>query len=395
MSFEIALSGINAVNDQLDSISNNIANAGTYGYKSSRTNFSASFSGSSPTGAAVGSVTQSLETSGGTLSTGRSMDAALTGRGFFVTKDTGGQNQYTRVGSFNLDKDGFVTDTLGRKVQGYAAVPGSSVLGAVGNLSVPSGQIAASASTTMKYVGNLSSDWPTPAAAFNPVDPQSFNSSQVSVLYDSLGAQHSLTQYFVKGAGNTVTAQYALDGVMAPAAPTTMNFGTDGQLTAPTGPVTLALGTPTGAATLSVGVDYTGTTLFAGEATTSANSASGYASGTLIGTEISEGGEIMAKYSNGQKQSIGTLAIATFPDEGGLKQVSGTSWEASSKSGTPLLFAPGSGMVSPLTVGAVEQSNVDITGELVNLMGAQRNYQANAKVISTENQMVQALLQAV
>jgi flagellar hook protein FlgE len=394
MSFEIALSGINAVNDQLDSISNNIANAGTYGYKSSRTNFSASYSGASATGASVGSVTQSLETSGGTLSTGRSMDAALTGRGFFVTKDISGQTQYTRVGSFSVDKDGFVTDTLGRKVQGYAAVPGSSVLGAVGDLSVPSGQIAASASTTMKYVGNLSSDWPTPTAAFDPADPQSFNSSQVSVLYDSLGAQHSVTQYFVKGAGNSVTAQYALDGVMSTTT-TSLSFGTDGQLTSPTGAVSLALGTPAGAAALTVGLDYTGTTLFAGEATTSANSANGYASGTLIGTEISDGGTVLAKYSNGQKQSIGTLAIATFPDEGGLKQVSGTSWEASSKSGTPLLFAPGSGMASPLTVGAVEQSNVDITSELVDLMGAQRNYQANAKVISTENQMVQALMQAV
>jgi len=157
----------------------------------------------------------------------------------------------------------------------------------------------------------------------------------------------------------------------------------------------VALPTPAGAAAFAVTVDYAGTTQYAGEATTSANSADGYASGTLIGVQVTDEGQVMAKYSNGQKQSVGTIALATFPDEGALTAVSGTSWAASNASGTPLYFAPGTGMVGSLTTGAIEQSNVDITAELVGLMSAQRNYQANAKVISTENQMVQALMQAV
>jgi flagellar hook protein FlgE len=394
MSFDIALSGINAVNSQLDTISNNIANSGTYGYKASRVNFSSMYAGSQATGAEVGSMTQSIDVGGSVLTTGRGLDASIQGRGFFVSRDTSGATSFSRVGIFSVDKDGYLSDATGGRVQGFAAVPGSTALGAMGDLQVPTGQIPAAASDTMKYVGNLSADWTVPTAAFDPADPQTFNGSMVTVAYDSLGVQHSVTQYFVKTASNQVTAHYAMDG--APIAATTvLDFGTNGQLTAPTAAVSLALGTPAGAAALTVSLDYTGTTQFAGEATTSANSANGYASGTLIGTQIDDSGAVMANYSNGQKQRVGTVALATFPDEGALVSVSGTRWTTSNASGTPLYFAPGSGMAGTLTSGAVEQSNVDITAELVSLMSAQRNYQANAKVISTESQMVQALMQAV
>jgi len=144
-----------------------------------------------------------------------------------------------------------------------------------------------------------------------------------------------------------------------------------------------------------VKLDYTGTTQFAGAANTTTNRADGYASGTFTGVSINDDGAVMATYSNGQKQSVGTLALATFPDEQKLVAVSGTSWTTSNASGQPLYFAPGTGMAGRLTTGALEQSNVDITSELVNLMTSQRNYQANSKVISTESAMLQALMQAV
>lgn len=395
MSFEIALSGINAVNTQLDTISNNIANTGTYGFKSSRANFSAVVAGSSPNGAEVGSLTQFIGVGGSTLNTGRSLDAAIQGRGFFALKDNAGGMSYSRVGNFVVDKTGVLVDSAGRKVQGYAITPGSTTRGALGDITVPSGQIAAKASTELNYVANMSADWTAPSATpFDKTDAQSFNSSMVSVVYDSLGQQHTLTQYFAKSAANQVNVHYTMDGADL-GTTTALQFSTDGVLTSPTAAVSLALGTPTGASALTVGVDYTGTTLYAGEATNSVNSADGYASGTLTGTTIAEDGAVIAQYSNGQKQTIAQLALATFPNEDGLTLTSDTSWVASQASGTALYDAPGVGVSGTLTVGALEQSNVDMTGELVNLMAAQRNYQANTKVISSENEMMQALFQAV
>ncbi|AKJ30350.1 flagellar hook protein FlgE [Caldimonas brevitalea] len=395
MSFEIALSGINAINTQLDTISNNIANSGTYGFKSSRANFAAMVAGTQPTGAEVGSLTQSIETGGGVLNTGRAMDAAIHGRGFFVVRDASGEQLYTRVGVFASDKDGYVVDSAGRKVQGQAAIEGSTTPGPMGDLRVPQGQIAAKASDNLKYVGNLSASWSTPTATpFDRTDPQTFNGSMVSTVHDSLGAQHSITQYFVKTNTNQVTVHYTFDGTDL-GTTNVLNFGSDGQMVSPIGAVPLALGTPTGADPMTVDLDYTGTTQFAGEATTTVNGANGNASGTLIGLQIAEDGSVIAQYSNGQKQSVGTLVLATFPNETALTPVSETSWSVSVGSGAALYSAPGTGMAGKLSVGALEQSNVDMTAQLVTLMSAQRNYQANTKVISTHNEMMQSLMQAV
>ncbi len=395
MSFNIALSGINAINTELNTISHNIANAGTFGFKSSRANFASMYAGTQPTGTQVSSLTQSIEIGGGVLTTGRGMDASIQGRGFFVTRDTTGAEVYTRVGIFDTDRDGYVVDSFGRRVQGYAAVPGTTTLGALGDMQVATGQIPAQASTTLNYVGNLSADWTVPTVVpFDNTDPQSFNGSLVSVVYDSLGVQHSVTQYFVKSATNQVTVHYTFDGALQPTT-TVMDFDVNGQLTAPVGVVPLALGTPPGAAPLTVNVNYAGTTQTAGEATTSTNSANGYASGTFLGVQLSADGSVLAQYSNGLKQSIGTIAIATFPAEQQLIQVSDTAWTTSTESGVPLYSTPGSGMAGQITPGSLEQSNVDMTSQLVNLMSAQRNYQANTKVISTQNDMMQTLMQAV
>lgn len=396
MSYEIALSGINAVNAELDTISNNIANSSTYGFKTSRTNFSAMYAGTQAMGTEVGSMTQSIEEGGSTLSTGRNMDAAIQGRGFFAVRDTStGQTFFTRVGIFTTDQSGYVVDSTGRRVQGYSTTADSTALGAMGDLKVPNGQIAAKATDKISYVANLSADWSVPTVAtFDKTNAQSFNSSMVSVVYDSLGVQHSLTQYFVKTGTNQVTAHYSLDGTDM-AATTDFTFDNKGQMTVPAAAVSLNLGTPTGAAPLTVAIDYTGTTQFAGEATNTANQVNGYASGTLTAVKIADDGSVQAQYSNGQKQQIGVIALATFANEGALTAVSDTSWTSSNASGTALYFAPGTGMAGTLTAGALEQSNVDMTSQLVDLMAAQRNYQANSKVISTQNDVMQALMQAI
>ena len=400
MSFEIALSGINAINTSLDSISNNIANAGTYGFKSTRANFASLYAGSQPAGAQINSLTQSIDIGGGAMTTGRGLDAMVQGRGFFVTKESSGVEVYTRVGIFGTDQNGYLVDGSNRRVQGYAVqrdangvpVDGAG-LGAMGDLQVPSGQVAAQASSRMQYVSNLSSDWVAPTAAFDASNPLTYNSSDVSVVYDSLGSQHTVTQYFVKTGTNQVTVHYTFDGAAATPATQALNFGTDGQLAAV--PAVTLTAAPAGADPLSIALDYTGTTQYAGESRPSVNAPNGYASGTRVNVTLSEDGSVIAEYSNGQKQKVGTVALATFPNEQALAAISDTSWTTTSNSGTPLYATPGTGMAGELTVGAIEQSNVDMTSELVSLMTSQRNYQANTKVISTESDMMQSLMQAV
>lgn len=397
MSFEIALSGINAINTSLDSISHNIANAGTYGFKSSRANFASLYAGTQPAGAQIGSLTQSIDIGGGALTTGRGLDAMVQGRGFFVARDNSGAEVYTRVGIFGTDQNGYLIDASNRRIQGYgvvrdaAGVP-SAALGAMGDIQVPSGQIAAQATTRLPYVTNLSSDWTAPAAAFDPANPLTYNSSDVSVVYDSLGSQHTVTQYFVKTGTNEVTVHYTFDGT-AMGTPQVLSFGTDGQLAAV--PAITLNATPAGAAPIAIALDYTGTTQFGGESRPSVNAPNGNASGTRVNVTLSADGSLIAEYSNGQKQKVGTVALASFPNEQALTAISDTAWTSSANSGTPLYTTPGTGLAGELTVGAIEQSNVDMTSELVNLMTSQRNYQANTRVISTASDMMQSLMQAV
>jgi len=395
MSFNIALSGLNAINNELDTISNNIANSATYGFKSSRANFASMYAGSQPTGTEISSLTQSIDVGGNALSTGRSLDASIQGRGFFVVRDDSGAEVYTRVGIFAVDKDGYLVDGFQRQVQGYAALEGTTALGAMGALRVPEGQIPAEASTELQYVGNLSADWVAPTVApFDRTNPQTYNGSLVSVLHDSLGVQHTVTQYFVKTNTNEVTVHYAFDGAGI-GTTTTLQFNTSGQLVAPVAAVPVALGTPTGAAPLAIEIDYAGTTQFAGDTSTTVNRANGNASGALVDVRLAEDGAVVARYSNGMTERVGTVALASFPAEGSLEPIDSTSWRASSGSGDALYFTPGTGMVGRLSPGALEQSNVEMTEQLVGLMSAQRNYQANSKVISAQNEMMQTLMQAI
>jgi len=395
MSFNIALSGIQAINEQLEAVSNNIANSSTYGFKSSRANFSAMYAGEQANGVSVGSLTQNIGTNGSVESTGRSLDAAIEGRGFFVTRDSQGAMSYSRVGIFAADNAGNLVDAAGRKVQGYGPTV-NGTLGNMGDIKIPTGQIAAKASTGVNFVGNLSADWKAPATAtFSATDPSSYNMVKQSVMYDSLGTQHTVSQYFVKTASNTVQVHYGFDGAAPVGAPNTLSFDGAGQLTSAAKTGTLTLATTNGSNPIAFSIDYTGTTQFAGEATSTTNSTDGYASGNYVGVELAADGSVVARYSNEQKQTVGTIALATFGNEGALTATSDTSWQANSASGLALYGTPGAGLAGKLNTGALEGSNVDITSELVGLMTSQRNYQANSKVITTENQMMQSLMQAL
>ena len=412
MSFQIALSALQSINTQLDTISNNIANTGTTGYKSSRTNFSAMYASQAPNGVQASSNTQTMDVNGGLLSTGRNLDVAIGGKGYFMVKDSTGATNYTRTGIFNVDATGNLVDHLGRKVQGYSMEPGSNALGAFGGLTVPTGQIPAEASTKVDFVGNFSADWeviPAANAFKTPLDLangevpalNSYNSSTVSVAYDSMGKQHTITQYFSKTAEGVVDVHYIVDGETQ-LGPHTIPFTTTGQIMTvdangvATNAESFTLNfTPTGAEPMNLQIMYTGTTQFAGDTSTTTNAANGSASGAMVNVQIGEDGAINVQYSNGMKQRVGMLGLATFPNEGGLSAVDGTSWQASAVSGAALIGTPGTGQLGALASGQLEQSNVELATELVDLMGAQRNYQANTKVISTSNGIMQSLMQAI
>jgi flagellar hook protein FlgE len=409
MSFDIALSGIQAIDQQLDQISNNIANSGTYGFKSTRDNFSALYAGAgTPNGTNIGSTSQSMGLTGGLVNTGDKLNAAINGAGFFVVKNIQGTMNYTRVGIFGTDTSGYVVDPAGDRVQGNVYTPPSTVAGPVGDLKVPTGQIPAVASTNLNFVANLSADWvvPTNTTWVSPVaavpgtpaveaDPTTYNDSRTSTIYDSLGTAHTLTQYFVATGPGAVTVHYAVDGTDT-GETQSLAFNTEGQLTSPlVGTATPLTFTPTGADPVSVNFDYTGTTQFAGNTTIATNQADGYASGGYTGIQIGADGSIIANYSNNQQQTIGKLAVATFANVDGLQPVDNTSWVATAASGTANVGNAGVGQAGTLTVESLEQSNVDITSELVSLMTSQRNYQANSKVIQTEDTMLQSLMQAL
>ena len=317
MSFNIALAGINAINGQLNQISNNIANSGTFGFKSGRANFASSYINAQPSGVSIGS-SQSMDISGGFLTTGRGMDAAIQGKGFFVSRDNDGSTVFSRAGMFGVNENGEVIDFMKRRVQGY----GPS--GALGDLKVPTGAIPAQASGTLAYAGNMSADWDEPTVQpFDKDDPNSYNGMSATVVYDSLGREHNVTQYFVKGAGNDMQVHYVMDGEDV-GLPTFLSFDNDGKLVTPIGSVSLDLGTPTGASPMSLAISYDGTTMFGGDQTTSKNRADGYRAGTVTNVSLADDGSIEVQYSNGQKMSAGQLAIANFQNENGLVPIDGS-----------------------------------------------------------------------
>ena len=396
MSFNIATTGLNAVTEQLNAISNNIANSGTVGFKSGRAEFSALYAESQPLGVGVSGVTQSITKGGSIASTGNALDLAINGNGFFVVRDSAGTTAYSRAGYFGTDSSGNLINNLGMYLQGYPVdANGQLQVGTVGNLTISSGSIPAKATDSLDFTANLDANAEVPAnATFDPKDNTSYNNSYTTQIFDSLGREHTLNQYFVKTGDNTWETHYYLDDAEIPNSTQEMTFSDQGVLTKPTNLTTLDIDIP-GAAALSIDLSYNGTTQYGSDFSVSKNQGSGYASGERTGQAIDADGSVYATFSNGERMLQGQLVLADFANANGLQSQDGTTWTQTASSGAPLTGAPGTGLLGSITAGALEQSNVDLTSELVGLMTAQRNYQANTKVISTNDSMMNALFQAV
>lgn len=400
MSYEIAATGLNAVNEQLDGISNNIANSGTVGYKSMTTQFSAMYAGTQAMGVSVAGSAQSISTGGSMVSTGNALDLAINDDGFFVMCDSAGNISYTRAGSFVTDKNGYIVNASGDYLQGYPVDDsGTLQTGTVTDIQIKTGNIPAQATDSMTFTANFDASDETidrTSVPFDANNSDTYTDSYTTTVYDSLGNEHSVSQYFTKTADNTWEVQYTFDGeAQSGVPPTTLTFDSNtGKLTSPTTPQTITFATDD-AAPISMTIDYSDCTQYGSDFSVTTNSATGYASATQNGVQVDDDGKVYATYSNGERMLQGQVVLATFPNENGLEAVSGTAWVQTGESGTPLIGTPGSGSCGTLSSGMLESSNVDITNELVNLMTAQRNYQANTKVISTSTQLDQALFQAM
>jgi len=402
MSFNIALSGLNAASTDLNVISNNIANANTNGFKDSRAELADMVQGSQYTVAGVASgngvntqrVAQQF-TQGTITTTSAPLDMAINGNGFFTLSDNGAK-VYSRDGAFSTDSNGYVVNATGQRLQIYPPIAGTSTFstGTLSDLQISPKPSAPAATTKANLAVTLSASATAPATAtFSATDPSSYNSTTAMTVYYSLGAAHSANFYFVQG-GTTGswTVHTVVDGTeLGTGTPAT--FDSSGNLTAPSAAVSLPAYTPsTGAAPLSISLNMAGTVQYGSSFAVSSLSQDGFATGQLSGVQIAQNGAITAQYTNGQTISLGQVAMTNFANPQGLQQLGNSTWAQSYGSGAPIAGAAGNSNFGTLQSGALETSNVDLTTQLVSMMNAQRNYQANSQVISTQDQLLQTLL---
>ncbi|MGI2258614.1 flagellar hook protein FlgE [Shewanella sp. GXUN23E] len=399
MSFNIALSGLQATSQDLNTISNNIANSSTVGFRGGRSEFAAIYNGGNPGGVNVANTSQNFSMGGSLTYTGRQLDMGIQGEGFFVLNGSDGTKMYSRAGMFSQDALGFVTDPAGNRLQGFGVGAGGQLQnGSIGDLQIKTGSLPAKATSEIGQVSNLDArvDAIDPAVTpFDANDPASFHSSGTVTVYDSLGNEHALTQYYVKTGDNSWNVHYMMNGAeVGPEGGHAITFDSKGKL-ASGGDITLDIPGISGADSLQLALDYGSCTQYAADYNNSSLSQDGYTAGELNGIRLDDSGMIFGTYTNGQEQLQGQVVLADFNNPNGLTPVSNNAWVATAAAGQAVIGAPSSGTMGSITGGYLEGSNVDTTAEMVSLMTAQRNYQSNAKVLDTNSTMQQALLNAI
>ncbi|NOZ53414.1 MAG: flagellar hook protein FlgE [Gammaproteobacteria bacterium] len=416
MPFRIALSGLNAASSELKVTGNNIANSGTVGFKSSRAEFSdvfaVEFGGTADTatgnGVRVSTVAQQFG-QGSIEFTQRALDLSISGAGFFVMQDSNGRS-YSRAGAFHVDSDGTVVNSKNQRLQIFPTVGDSTSsattsfnTGVLQDLQLATTDGPPNATGTVDVGLNLDASQTVPSTVpFNANDPSSYTHSTSIVTYDSLGSQHTASLYYVKSATlNQWDSYMFVDGNQindgGGASPTTLVFSGDGSLLTPASgdvtysPISSAV-LATGANPLTFTLDYSNTTQFGNNFSVNNLSQDGYASGRLSGIDVDSEGIVFARFTNGESNALGKVALANFSNVQGLRQLGDTQWAETFDSGDVTLGEPGTGSLGLLQSGALEASNVDIAQSLVSLITAQRNFQANSQVISTADTVTQTII---
>jgi flagellar hook protein FlgE len=405
MPFRIALSGLNAAQTDLAVTGNNIANASTAGFKKSRTEFSDVYAvafegiGSITTGNGVAVTGVSQNFSQGNIDfTDRNLDLSVSGQGFFVVEDSTGQS-FTRAGAFHIDRDGYVVNQGAQRLQVFPAISSGTGFntGVLTDLQLSTSDGPPSATSEITARLNLSStETPPTASPFDAADPTTFNNSTSTVVYDSLGTAHTSTMYYVKSSTvNQWDSYLYVDGneiASGGVSPVTLTFNQDGSINGPTNITYDAIPSGTGALPLQVDMNYNNSTQFGSPFAVNALTQDGYTTGRLSGIDIDDEGVVFARFTNGQSNPLGKVALANFPNTQGMRQLGDTAWAQSFDSGDLVLGEANTASFGLVQSGALESSNVDIAASLVNLITAQRNFQANAQVISAADTVTQTII---
>jgi len=404
MSFQQGLSGLNSSAKNLDAIGNNVANASTVGFKQSQAQFAdqyaASMAGASPlqvgSGGRVAAVMQQFS-QGNITATNNSLDIAISGPGFFLVKDQNLNPYYTRNGQFHEDLSGFLVNNMGHNLQGYTATPATPLVAAqltttIGPLKIDKTDAPPKPTSTAAIKVNLD--------ASAVIGGTGGAESTSITVYDSTGAPHMATLTFTKqvvpggapaGTVSSWLATLKVDNVanaLAPA-PADLNFDINGTLTTAVPTFTSTVVGAVGA----IPFNLTGSTQYSGSFSINSLAQNGYSKGTLSGYSTGSDGLITGRYTNGQTQPLGRMLLSSFPNQQGLQPVGNNEWVSTATAGPvtgPL--QPGTSGLGVLQSSAVEESNVDLTAELVAMIVAQRMYQANAQTIKAQDQILQTVV---
>jgi flagellar hook protein FlgE len=435
MVFSAALSGIQAASKELDVIGNNVSNSATAGFKESRAEFADVYASSAlgtsanavGGGVRLANISQSFNQ--GTINfTNNNLDLAVNGEGFFIMNNNG-STSYTRAGAFGLDREGFIVNSDNQRLVGLTADATGNITGLQGDLRIDNSNISPSASTSVTTGVNLFSN-ETPASidwvGGSSPSVSSYNNVSSSTIYDSLGNSHVLSMYFIHGdatagagtpnattpasTNNQWYVAFQIDNQNVPTLPATnntdnlyrINFNSDGTFNSAAGPagfpavsqnrIPLSFTLTNGAEPLNLQVDLTNSTQFGSPFAVQSNIQNGFTTGRLDSVDVDTSGIIFGRYTNGQSKAMGQLQLANFSNNNGLQPLGNTSWAETFASGQPLISNPGTASLGLIQAGALEDSNVDLTSELVNLITAQRNFQANAQTIRTADTVTQTII---
>lgn len=393
------VSGLRNHQTRMDVIGNNIANVNTVGFKASRVNFqdvlsqtiqgassgSGNRGGTNPIQVGLGMGLSSIDTlftDGSSQPTGKPTDLAIQGQGFFILSD-GATQVYTRSGNFDFDTNGnYLVPGTGLKVMGWQADKNGNIdtSSTISSIQVPVGKtMPAKASTSITYANNLSGD-----AKIGDKVPASMD------VYDSKGNVHTVDGVFE----NTGVNQWKLTvSTTTPAATAsyTLDFNTDGSFKPPATPYTAFSFSPAGAATVNITLDLAGLTQHGGESTAKALDQDGYAAGTLDTVSIAPSGVVIGRFTNGKTQNLAQVALAVFNNPAGLNKYGNNMFAKSNNSGEAQVGPSGSGGRGLFIPGSLEMSNVDLAQEFSNMIITQRGFQANSKIITTTDQMLEEL----
>lgn len=404
MAFNQAISGLKAAENELNVIGNNVSNAATTGFKKSRVEFSDVFAVSSigrsgnniGRGVDIARVAQQFE-QGSVSFTDNALDLAVSGQGFFQLNN-GGERLYTRDGAFSLDKNGFIVNSKGYQLMAFGADTVGNVNGALSPLQLSQANNRPKASTAVTFGANFDANATLPTTpTFDPLDSTSYNETTALNVFDSMGGSHLQQMYFVRDTAavipNTWQMHTYVDGTKV-GGPDAIVFDTAGLLRSPAnGQIPIAAFSPgPGVNPMNVITTLSGSTMYGAPFGVNKLTQDGYTTGSLAGVDIDQQGVILARFTNGQSAVQGQVSLANFPNPQGLSPAGGNNWQASFAAGVVLEGKPGTANLGLIQGGALEESNVDLSSELVALIIAQRNFQANAEVIKTADAVTQSVI---